>query len=138
MGAFACGTLEDICLLRLILPVCLPTCLQKPLGKWRPDANPAWVAHHCCQQPIEAAGPCLPYTKAPGTLHSHTMFSDWEIVPWAHCTEPPPPIAVVLSSSLSSRAPGHLDRTATTPLPLQSLCVAKALPAYSSEQHSRC
>lgn len=43
MGAFACGTLKDICLPRLVLPVCLPTCLQKPLGKWRPDANPAWI-----------------------------------------------------------------------------------------------
>lgn len=45
------------------------------------------LAHHCCQQPMEAAGPCLPYTKAPGTLHYHTMFSDWETVLRAHCTE---------------------------------------------------
>lgn len=45
------------------------------------------LARHCCQQPMEAAGPCLPYTKAPGTLHYHTMFSDWETVLRAHCTE---------------------------------------------------
>lgn len=43
MGAFACGTLEDICLPRLVLPVCLSACLQKPLGKRRPEANPAWI-----------------------------------------------------------------------------------------------
>lgn len=49
------------------------------------------LAHHGCQPPIEAAGPCLSYRKAPGTLHYHTMFSDWEIVPWAHCTEPASP-----------------------------------------------
>lgn len=124
MGAFACGTLKDICLPRLVLPVCLPTCLQKPLGKWRPDANPAWIGTSLLPTTHGGSGALLPYTKAPGTLHYHAMFSDWETVPWAHCTEtaPPPPNRCCLISSLSSRAPGHLDRTTTTPLPL-SLCV---------------
>lgn len=47
MGALAYGTVKDLCLLRLVLsaclPACLPTCFQKSLGKWRPDANPAWI-----------------------------------------------------------------------------------------------
>lgn len=103
------------------------------------------LAHPCCQQPTEAAGPCLPYTKAPGTLHYHAMFSDWETVPWACCTETAPPYPHLpnrccLISSLSSRAPGHLDRTTTTPLPL-SLCVWQHshIPQEdsSSEQHGR-
>lgn len=91
MGAFACGTLKDICLPRLVLPVCLPTCLQKPLGKWRPDANPAWIGTSLLPTTHGGSWALLPYTKAPGTLHYHAMFSDWETVPWAHCTETAPP-----------------------------------------------
>lgn len=135
MGTLAYGTVEDTCLLRLVLPACLPACLPAYL----PASRNPWenggqmqtlpgLAHHCCQQPAEAAGPCLSYKRAPGTLHCHTMFSDWEIVPWAHCTEtaplphpPIPQIGVVLCSSLSSQCPGPPDRTITTPLPLQSV-----------------
>lgn len=108
------------------------------------------LAHHCCQQPMKAAGPCQPYKKEPGTLHYHTMFSDWEIVPWAHCTETASPIIGVVFIQLPKLScPGPPDRTILTPLPLQSvsvaalthptgLMVAKVPSINSSEQHSRC
>lgn len=102
------------------------------------------LAHHGCQPPMEAAGPCLPYRKAPGTLHYHTMFSDWEIVPWAHCTEPASPqnwCSFIRLPKLS--CPGPLDRTIMPPLPLQSVSVVALthptglMVATASEQHSR-
>lgn len=80
------------------------------------------LAHHGCQPPMEAAGPCLSYMKAPGTLHYHTMFSDWEIVPWAHCTGPASPqnwCCFIRLPKLS--CPGPLDRTVMPPLCLFSL-----------------
>lgn len=83
------------------------------------------LAHHGCQPPMKAAGPCLPYKKAPGTLHYHTMFSDWEIVPWAHCTEPASTQNWCYFIRLPKLScPGPLDRTIMTPLPLQPVSVA--------------
>lgn len=109
------------------------------------------LAHHCCQQPTEAAGPCLPYTKAPGTLHYHAMFSDWETVPWAHCTEtaPPTPKSLLFNQLPKLSCPGppgqdHHDPSASSSVCVAALtyptglAVAKASPAdSSSEQHGR-
>lgn len=107
------------------------------------------LAHHCCQQPTEAAGPCLPYKKAPGTLHYHAMFSDWEIVPWAHCTEtasPPNWCCFIQLPKLSCLGPpGHNrhDPSASSVRAWQhsthptGLTVAKASAVNFSEQHSR-
>lgn len=69
------------------------------------------LAQYCCQQPREAAWALPALQKAPGTLHHHTMFSDWEIVPWACCAETASPkIGVVSSSSPKLPCPGPLWR----------------------------
>lgn len=74
------------------------------------------LAHHCCQQPMKAAGPCLPYKKEPGALYCHPMFSDWEIVPWAHRTETASSQNWCCFLQLPTLSfPGPLDRTVMTP-----------------------
>lgn len=96
MGARACATVEkDICLVSVVLPGFLPAeILRKMEARCKPRLD---LGHHCCQQPREAAWALPALQKAPGTRHPHTMFSDWEIVPWARCAEtaPHPPKLVL-------------------------------------------
>lgn len=106
---------------------CLSACLpasRSPWGNGGQKQTLPGLAHHRCQQPTEAAGPCLPYTKAPGTLPSHTMFSDWEIVPWAHCTEtaPPTPNCCCFIQLLKLSCPGPLGQDRHDPS-ASSVCV---------------
>lgn len=73
--------------------------------------TPPGLAHYCCQQPREAAWALPALQKAPGTLHHHTMFSGWEIMPWACCAETASPkIGVVSSSAPKLSGPGPLWR----------------------------
>lgn len=96
--------------------------------------TPAWIGTLLLPIPREAAWALPALQKAPGTLHHHTMFSDWEIVPWACCAETTSPqIGVVSPSSPKLSCPGprwrrlclKQDHHAAS---ASSVCVCVALP----------
>lgn len=101
--------------------------------------TPPGLAPYCCQQPREATWALPALQKAPGTLHHHTMFSDWEIVSWACCAETASPqIGVVSSSSPKLSCPGPLWRRLclkqdhhAASLPLQCVCMAVPVAALT-------
>lgn len=128
-------------------PACLPAHLPpEALGEMEARCKPCLDWHILvANNPQRQLGPACPTRRHLGPFTITPCSQTGKQCPGHVVLKLLPPYPHLpnrccLISSLSSRAPGHLDRTTTTPLPL-SLCVWQHshIPQEdsSSEQHGR-